>query len=91
MDESYWFRRGKNAQQAVLKSLTFINEGYQDIVDIDLKSFFDEVQHYKVLQLIHNRVKCPDTLWLIRNWLRAPVLIEDRLQKRRMPGRLIRR
>ena len=52
-------------------------------VDIDLKSFFDEVQHYKVLQLIYNRVKCPTTLWLIRKWLRAPILIDGRLRKRR--------
>ena len=82
-EESYGFRRGKNAQQAVLKSLDYINDGYQAIVDIDLKSFFDEVQHYKVLQLIYNRVKCPTTLWLIRKWLRAPILIDGRLRKRR--------
>ena len=63
--ESYGFRPNKNLQQTVLKSQEFINDGYQDIVDIDLKSFFDEVQHYKLLQLIYNKVKCQTTLWLI--------------------------
>ena len=58
-------------------------ELYQDIVDIDLRSFFDEVAHYKLLQLIYNKEKCPTTLWLIRKWLRAPILIEGRLHKRR--------
>lgn len=81
--ESYGFRPRKNLQQAVLKSQGYINDGYQDIVDIDLKSFFDEVQHYKLLQLIYDKVKCPTTLWLIRKWLRAPILKNGRLHKRR--------
>jgi group II intron reverse transcriptase/maturase len=81
--ESYGFRPKKNLQQAVLKSQGYINDGYQDIVDIDLKSFFDEVQHYKPLQLIYNKVKCPTTLWLIRKWLCAPILKNGRLHKRR--------
>ncbi|WKN31672.1 reverse transcriptase domain-containing protein [Porifericola rhodea] len=82
-EESYGFRPNKNLHQAVQKSLLHINDGYQDIVDIDLKSFFDEVQHYKLLQLIYNRVKCPATLWLTRKWLQAPILINGKLHKRR--------
>jgi RNA-directed DNA polymerase len=58
-EESYGFRPLKNTQKAVQQSLEHINDGYQDIVDIDLKSFFDEVQHYKLLQLIYQKVKCP--------------------------------
>ncbi len=81
--ESYGFRPRKNLQQAVLKSQQYINDGYQDIVDIDLQSFFDEVQHYKLLQLIYHKVKCPTTLWLIRKWLRAPIYKKGRLYKRR--------
>ncbi len=81
--ESYGFRPRRNIHQAVQQSLKYINDGYQDIVDIDLQSFFDEVQHYKLLQLIYNRVKCPTTLWLIRKWLRAPIQIDGKLHKRR--------
>jgi RNA-directed DNA polymerase len=81
--ESYGFRPKKNLQQAVLKSQEYINDGFQDIVDIDLKSFFDEVQHYKLLQLIYHKVKCETTLWLIRKWLRAPIEKNGRLYKRR--------
>lgn len=82
-EQSYGFRPKRNIHKAVQQSLKFINDGYQDIVDIDLKSFFDEVAHYKLLQLIYNKVKCPTTLWLIRKWLRAPILIEGKLHKRR--------
>ena len=82
-DYSYGFRPNKNAQQAVLKALDYINSGYQHIVDIDLKSFFDEVDHCILLQLLYRRVKCPLTLRLIRKWLRAPILINGKLVKRR--------
>ena len=80
---SYGFRPEKNSQQAVSQALKYINNGYQDIVDIDLKEFFDEVDHMKLLQLIYNRVKCSATLRLIRKWLRAPIWIKGRLHKRR--------
>jgi len=80
---SYGFRPKKNLQQAVLRSLAYINNGYQDIVDIDLKGFFDEVAHYKILQLIYDKVKCQTTLRLIRKWLRAPILVGGKLVKRR--------
>lgn len=80
---SYGFRPGRNAHQAVKQSLQNINEGYQDIVDIDLKSFFDEVEHHILLELIYKRVKCPLTLKLIRGFLRAPIQINGQLHKRR--------
>lgn len=82
-DFSYGFRPNRNAQQAVLKAQEYINSGLQDIVDIDLKSFFDEVDHCILLQLLYRRVKCPLTLRLIRKWLRAPILINGKLVKRR--------
>ena len=82
-DHSYGFRPNKNAQQCVLQAQKYINEGYQHIVDIDLKSFFDEVDHCLLLELLYRKVKCRTTLRLIRKWLRAPIMIEGKLQKRR--------
>lgn len=82
-DHSYGFRPQKNAHQAVLQSQSYINSGYQYIVDIDLKNFFDEVEHYIILQLIYRKVRCATTLRLIRLWLRAPMQIEGKLIKRR--------
>lgn len=82
-EHSYGFRPNRNAQQAVLKAQQYINSGYQHIVDIDLKSFFDEVDHCILLQLLYHKVKCPMTLRLIRKWLRAPIQINGKLTKRR--------
>jgi len=72
---SYGFRPKKNMQQAVLKAQDYINRGNQHIVDIDLKSFFDEVNHRHLLQLLCGKIKCHLTLGLIRKWLRSPILI----------------
>jgi group II intron reverse transcriptase/maturase len=82
-DSSYGFRPNRNAQQAVLKAQEYINSGYQHIVDIDLKNFFDEVDHCILLQILYRKVKCPLTLRLIRKWLRAPIQINGKLVKRR--------
>jgi|TARA_B110000908_G_scaffold158795_1_gene200303 group II intron reverse transcriptase/maturase len=80
---SYGFRPQKNIQKAVLQAQRYINDGYQDIVDIDLKGFFDEVDHCILLQLIYNKVQCPTTLRFIRKWLRVPISIHGKLHKRR--------
>ena len=80
---SYGLRPHRNAHQAILQALKNINDGYQNIVDIDLKSFFDEVDHELLMTLIYRKVKCPLTLKLIRKFLRAPISINGKLVKRR--------
>jgi len=80
---SYGFRPNKNAHQCVQQSHKYIHEGYQHIVDIDLKGFFDEVNHCLLLELLYRKVKCQTTLGLIRKWMRAPIVIDGKLTKRR--------
>lgn len=79
---SYGFRPQKNAHQAIQQAQKNIHEGYDYIVDIDLKSFFDEVDHAILLQLLYKKVKCPITMQLIRKWLTVPIKINGRLTKR---------
>ncbi len=55
-EHSYGFRPGKSATQAIQQALTYINQGNRYIVDIDLKSFFDEVNHDCLMNLIKRRV-----------------------------------
>jgi retron-type reverse transcriptase len=61
-DYSYGFRPNRNAQQAVQRSLSYINEGNSWIVDMDLQNFFDEVDHRLLLQILYRKIKCPSTL-----------------------------
>jgi len=81
-EHSYGFRPNRKAHQALEQSLENINSGYQDILDIDLKGFFDEVEHYILLELIYKKVKCKATMKLLRSFLKAPILINGKLQKR---------
>ncbi len=80
---SYGFRPKRNCHQAVSKSLSYINSGYQHIVEIDLKGFFDEVDHVILLQILFRKIKCKATMCLIRRWLRVPIEREGKLVKRR--------
>lgn len=80
---SYGFRPQRNTHQAVTKSLGYINSGYQHIAEIDLKRFFDEVDHTLLLQLLYRKIKCKTTMRLIRRWLRVPIEINGKLVKRR--------
>ena len=80
---SFGFRPNKNARQAVGQARDYIHQGLNHIVDIDLKNFFDEVDHCLLLNLVYRKVKCKTTMRLIRNWLRVPIQIKGKLQKRR--------
>lgn len=72
---SYGFRPGCSAHQALRQAKAYINEGYQDIIDLDLKSFFDEVDHDLLMELLKRKVKDPILLTLIHRFLRSGLLL----------------
>jgi RNA-directed DNA polymerase len=80
---SYGYRPKRNTHQAIQKSLGHINSGFQHIVEIDLKGFFDEVDHVLLLQILYRKIKCRETMRLIRRWLRVPIDLNGKLVKRR--------
>lgn len=74
-NNSYGFRPGRNAQQAVLKATEYINEGYNWVVDLDLEKFFDTVNHDKLLSILNKTIKDGRVLSLIRKFLVSGVII----------------
>ena len=74
-ENSYGFRKGKSAQQAVLQAQRNINEGYQDIIDLDLKSFFDIVNQDYLMSLLHRKIKDRMLLKLIRRYLQSDMML----------------
>ena len=71
---SYGFRPGRRAQQAIIKLLEYLNDGYLYIVDIDLEKFFDNVPQDKLMTLVGKIIKDPDTESLISKYLKAGVM-----------------
>ena len=63
------------------QSLLNINSVYKQILDIELKSFFDEVEHYVLLELIYKKIKCKHMLKLLRQFFRACTSIDGRCYK----------
>lgn len=73
-ENSYGFRPGRSCEQAVLKLLEYLNEGYEWIVDIDLEKFFDNVPQDKLMSYVGRVIRDPDTESLIRRYLKSGVM-----------------
>ena len=71
---SYGFRPNRNAHQAVLQALTYLNEGYEYVIELDLEKFFDKVNHDKLMSLVMRKVTDKATLRLIRQYLRSGIM-----------------
>lgn len=80
-ENSYGFRPGRRAQQAVIKLLEYLNDGYEYIVDIDLEKFFDNVPQDKLMTLVGKLIHDPDTESLISKYLRAGVMVRGQYEK----------
>ncbi len=80
-NNSYGFRLGRSCEQAVIKALECFNDGYDWIVDIDLQSFFDEVNQDKLMAIIHRTIKDNDVISLIRKFLQSGVMEDGVVQK----------
>ena len=71
---SYGFRPKRSAKQAIYDIRKWVTYGYDKIIDLDLKSYFDTIDHELLMKLVQRRVRDPCVLRLIRRWLKAGVL-----------------
>ena len=73
-DNSFGFRPGRSCEQAVVRALEYLNDGYEWIVDIDLEKFFDTVNQDKLITIIGKTIKDGDVVSVIRKYLSAGVM-----------------
>ena len=85
-DHSYGFRPNRSAHDAIRAAQGYIQAGKTWVVDIDLKSFFDEVNHDRLMRLIGQKVRDKRLLRLIGNVLRAPMQMPDGSRQKRQKG-----
>lgn len=73
-DNSFGFRPNRSCEQAVIKALEYLNDGYEWIVDIDLEKFFDTVNQDKLITIIGKTITDGDVVSLIRKYLSAGIM-----------------
>lgn len=83
---SHGFRPGRSAHDALKEAQAFVLAGKTWVVDIDLKSFFDQVNHDKLMNLVARKVRDKRLLRLIGAYLRAPLRQPDGSQQKRTRG-----
>jgi RNA-directed DNA polymerase len=73
-NNSYGFRENRNAHQAVYQAQTNLNEGYEWVVELDLETFFDRVNHDRLMSVLAKKIADKRTLKLLRAYLNCGVM-----------------
>jgi RNA-directed DNA polymerase len=68
---SYGYRPKRTAHEAVARVAQAIVEGKTSIIDLDLKAYFDNVQHYLLLEKVARRVQDEAVMHLLKMMLKA--------------------
>jgi RNA-directed DNA polymerase len=55
-EHSYGFRPGRSAHQAIAKAQSYLKAGYGIVVDLDLESFFDRVNHDRLMSRLAQQI-----------------------------------
>ncbi len=77
MENSYGFRPGRSAHDALREIRGHLQAGYTEVYDADLQSYFDTIPHEQLMKCVEMRVSDRRMLNLIRQWLRAVIVDED--------------
>ena len=83
--DSYGYRPGKSAIEAVGTARQRCWQ-YAWVVDLDIKGFFDNIDHELLMKAVEKHTKCPYTRLYISRWLKAPVILRDGTHKIRPKG-----
>lgn len=75
-DESYGFRPGKSAHQAIEKSKSYVEKGNEYVVDLDLQTFFDTVDHGIMMSRVSRYVKDERIIKLINRYLQSGIMVD---------------
>jgi len=84
-ENSYGFRPGRSAHQAIEQASKFVQEGKEWVVDIDLEKFFDKINHDRLMQRLSKGIGDKRLLRLIKAYLKAGMM-EGGLVEQRTTG-----
>lgn len=75
-DDSYGYRPGKSAHDAIAQAR---QRCWRDdwVLDLDIKGFFDALDHNLVMRAVSKFTECKMTLLYIKRWLKADVVLSN--------------
>lgn len=73
-ESSFGFRPHRSAKQAINQVVKLWNQGYHTVVDIDLKAYFDNVNHDLLIKFIEQTVDDEWLIKLVRKFLTSGVM-----------------
>ena len=71
---SFGFRPGRSAHDALRQCQGYVNEGYVYVVDMDLEKFFDTVNQSKLIEVLSRTIKDGRVISLIHKYLNAGIV-----------------
>jgi group II intron reverse transcriptase/maturase len=74
---SHGFRPGRSCHTAIAEAKTYLTDGYEWVVDLDLEKFFDRVHHQRLMARLETKVRDRRLLALIHRMLKAKVVLPD--------------
>ena len=78
---NFGFRKGRSQHQAIRHLQRLVQEGREWAVAVDLQSFFDEIPHGLILQLIRRKVADEPLVTLMDRLLKAGVIVKGEFAK----------
>jgi RNA-directed DNA polymerase len=79
-DDSYGFRPDRNCDMAVRKVLELHQQGYTQVLDADIKGFFDNLPHQVIMAGVAAEVADGNLLDLVERFLKAGMMEEGVFQ-----------
>ena len=76
LSSSYGFRPGRGAHGAIDKVSRYIEEGYHYVLDADIKGYFDNISHVRLMELVATKIADGRILQLIKAFLEAGIIEE---------------
>jgi group II intron reverse transcriptase/maturase len=82
---SYGYRPRKSAHDAVSRARQQCWR-FDWVLDIDIRGFFDNIDHDLMMRAVRKHSDCPWVLLYIERWLKAPVQFDDGTLENREKG-----
>lgn len=76
-ENSHGFRPKRSCHTAIKQAEEYLKEGCEWVVDLDLKDFFNRVNHQRLLASLERKLKDKKLLRLISRMLKAKVILPD--------------